>query len=53
MGADPQALVDKMLTWLRSHRKITLSILPGDGRTVITAAKRGLKHLASNTTRKW
>ena len=51
----PQALVDKMLDMAKvTPQDFLMDLGSGDGRTVITAAKRGLPRAwASNTTRTW
>ena len=50
----PQALVDKMLDMAKvTPKDYVIDLGSGDGRTVITAAKRAPKLLASNTIRTW
>ena len=50
----PQALVDKMLDMAKvTPQDYLIDLGSGDGRTVITAAKRGCARTASNTTRTW
>ena len=46
MGADPQTLVDKMLDMAKvTPNDYVIDLGSGDGRTVITAAKRGARAL--------
>jgi hypothetical protein len=50
----PQALVDKMLDMAKvTPKDYVIDLGSGDGRTVITAAKRGPKRLALNTILRW
>ena len=50
----PQALVEKMLDMAKvTPKDFVMDLGSGDGRTVITAAKRGATAPASNTTRTW
>jgi hypothetical protein len=50
----PQALVDRMLEMAgATPADYLIDLGSGDGRTVITAAKRGIKHLGSSTTPTW
>ena len=50
----PQALVDKMLDMAKvTPKDYVIDLGSGDGRTVITAAKRAPKLSASNTIRTW
>ncbi len=50
----PQALVDKMLDMAKlTPQDFHMDLGSGDGRTVITAAKRGARSRGSNTTPTW
>jgi SAM-dependent methyltransferases related to tRNA (uracil-5-)-methyltransferase len=50
----PQALVDKMLDMAKlTPQDYLIDLGSGDGRTVITAAKRGSKALGTNIIRRW
>ena len=50
----PQALVDKMLDMAKvTPKDYVIDLGSGDGRTVITAAKRGARRSASNTIQTW
>ena len=50
----PQVLVDKMLDMAKvTPQDYVIDLGSGDGRVVITAAKRGALAMASNTTRIW
>jgi cyclopropane fatty-acyl-phospholipid synthase-like methyltransferase len=50
----PQAVVDKMLDMAKAGKgDIVYDLGSGDGRTVITAAKRGARAYGVDTTPTW